>query len=256
MRITSASSYLSRRSSLVQDASEAVQNALDLPTFSIAGGGFGASPSWENDFTKQFSQEVRFASKGEGSFQWLTGVFYSKYKSCPVSEGRPRWQRRLRSPVEQPTHLLLLLNLPTQITQRAWFGNASYRITDQFKLTAGEIPIFLLRREREYRGFGSFLYRLVGYNQRLWIGQRSHGLNPMVNLSYTAVRRRHDLRRRRRASGRVPGISPFQPAARVSPAQCLAGLEALGRASAPLSYGPDRFGATKSAKSRSSSTVA
>jgi iron complex outermembrane recepter protein len=234
MRITSASSYLSRRSSMVQDASEAVQNALDLPAFSIAGGGFGASPSWEDDFTKQFSQEVRFASRGEGSFQWLTGVFYSKYKSAQSLGESSAAATALTGGV---TDLLLLLNAPTQITQRAWFGNASYQITDQFKLTAG-LRYFSYDASESTAGSGLFYTGSLA-TTNAYGSASDHGLNPMVNLSYTPSDDVMIYTTAAKGFREGAGNFPIPTGSTGIPAQCLAGLEALGRTSAPLSYGPD-----------------
>jgi outer membrane receptor protein involved in Fe transport len=69
IRVTSATSYLSRLSSTSQDNSEATQNDLNLPAYSISGGGFGATPSWEYDRTNLFSQEIRITSSGNRAFQ-------------------------------------------------------------------------------------------------------------------------------------------------------------------------------------------
>ncbi|HEY4444512.1 MAG TPA: TonB-dependent receptor, partial [Steroidobacteraceae bacterium] len=233
MRITSASSYMTRGSTTYQDSSEQTQNAFGLPSFSIAGGGFGAMPSWESDRTKQFSQEVRFASNGQGSFQWLTGFFYSKYDFL---QSLNTTSAALLTLTAGASNQLWQLDAPTQITQRAWFGNTSYQFTDQIKVTTG-LRYFSYRQNESTAQSG--LYYTGSLATTYAYGTAGdHGLNPMINLSYTPSE--DVMIYTTAAKGFREGAANFPiPNGNSQPGACLHDLEALGRTAAPASYGPD-----------------
>jgi iron complex outermembrane recepter protein len=234
MRITSASSYLIRQSTTHQDSSEQTQNVLGLPAYSIAGGGFGAVPSWEADRTRQFSQEVRLSSEGAGSFQWLTGLFYSKYN---FRQDLNSASDALTTITNGVTNKLYVFDAPTQITQRAWFGNASYEFADQIKLTAG---LRYFSYSQNVLGNVSGLY-LIGTldTQHNPASASDTGLNPMFNLSYTPSDNVMLYATAAKGFREGAGNFPIPTGSSGEPLRCLQDLQALGRTSAPLSYGPD-----------------
>ena len=236
MRITSATSYLSRIYTMAIDSSEAMQNSLALPGFTIADGGYGPSPSQETDTTRQFSQELRFSSAGDGAFQWLTGLFYSKFDSVQdLNATAPA----VLTQTAGVTDLLFRLIGPTDITQKAWFGNASYQFPHRIKLTAG-LRYFSYTTAESTAGTG--LYYTGGLDIVYTKGSAaSSGLNPMINLSYTPTDNvmvyTTAAKGFREGAGNFPIPTDGPPGS--TGAACLAGLEALGRTSSPLSYGPD-----------------
>jgi iron complex outermembrane receptor protein len=162
--LTSVSSYLHRDLLVSRDASAltgSVSVDLGFPPAGIN------LPSNLRDTTqlKQFTQEVRLSSTGSGPFQWVFGGFYNHadrdYKqrlptpgydaftnaffaaACEANPakcadpdtGTPVTAADLDNGfglVDQPYHA----DLPYTDTQKAVFGEASYKIS-QFKLTAG-----------------------------------------------------------------------------------------------------------------------
>jgi iron complex outermembrane receptor protein len=234
IRATSATSYLSRLSSTIQDNSEATQNDLNLPAYSIADGGFGATPSWEYDRTKQLSQEIRITSNSSRALQWLTGLFYSKYDFF-ISLGSNFPQ--ISTITGGATDRLFEVDSPLQIKQRAWFGNASYQFTDQIKLTAG-LRYFSYEATASSASLG-LLYTGSSVPNLASGSASDNGLNPMATVSYTPSD--DVLMYATAAKGFREGNAnfPIPTSGSAFALQCLADLEALGRTSAPLAFAPD-----------------
>ena len=94
-QLVSASAYWNRQQNQTQDISEAMQDYIGgffgppaaFPYSSTAtvteGGstffGLGAGSITEDDYTRQFSEELRLASTGAGPLQWLVGGYYSSF---------------------------------------------------------------------------------------------------------------------------------------------------------------------------------
>src|ERR1700685_1786165 len=94
-QLVSASAYWDRQQNQTQDISEAMQDYIGgffgppaaFPYSSTAtvteGGstffGLGARSITKEDYTPQFSEELRLASTGEGPLQWLVGGYYSSF---------------------------------------------------------------------------------------------------------------------------------------------------------------------------------
>jgi outer membrane receptor protein involved in Fe transport len=234
MQLTSATSYFTRLSSTTQDNSEATQDDLDAPGYSVASGGYGATPSWEYDQSKQFSQEIRIASNGHGSFQWLTGLFYSKYNYVDsLGSSSPA----VPAITGGATDLLFEVYAPLQIEQRAWFGNASYQFTDRLKLTAG-LRYFSYDADTSSASSG-LLYTGSSVPALAAGSAKDDGLNPMATVSYTPSE--DVLLYATAAKGFREGNAnfPIPTSGSAFALQCLTDLEALGRTSAPLSFAPD-----------------
>ena len=149
--VTTVTSYIDRDILVSRDAS-ALSGSVTVSPFAGLGVNQAAVllPSNLHDTTKlkQFTQEVRIASTGDGPFQWILGGFYTDIKrtyaqrlptpgydayidaalgagtSAAVANGFP-----LNSPYNA--------DIPYDITQKAIFGEASYRFGERFKLTAG-----------------------------------------------------------------------------------------------------------------------
>ena len=234
MQLTSATSYFTRLSSTTQDNSEATQDDLDAPGYSVASGGYGATPSWEYDQSKQFSQEIRIASNGHGSFQWLTGLFYSKYNYVDsLGSSSPA----VPAITGGATDLLFEVYAPLQIEQRAWFGNASYQFTDRLKLTAG-LRYFSYDADTSSASSG-LLYTGSSVPALAAGSAKDDGLNPMATVSYTPSEDVLLYATAAKGFGEGNANFPIPTSGSAFALQCLTDLEALGRTSAPLSFAPD-----------------
>jgi iron complex outermembrane receptor protein len=178
-QLTSATSYWTREIRQFQDASEVYQNLFFLPAPLPNEG------AHETDDLHQFSQEVRLASKGDGSWQWLVGGFYShlvarwfQYSAdpffAPFSEG---------GAAANPLGILYTANIPYQLNQSSAFGEVSYRLTDTLKLTAGL---------RYYKFDTSVHATQAGIASQasnatptvVDVSQSESGTNPRINLAY------------------------------------------------------------------------
>ncbi len=163
--ITSVTSKLYRNILVSRDASALTGSvSVDL--------GFPAAgidlPSNLRDTTKlnQFTQEVRLASTGSGPFQWVFGGFLSNvdrfYKQRLPTPGYDvftdaRFGAGTSAAVDNgfglednPYHA----DLPYDIKQRAFFGEASYKF-GQFKLTGGG-RYYTFKEKRRFHSGGLF----------------------------------------------------------------------------------------------------
>jgi outer membrane receptor protein involved in Fe transport len=154
--LTSASSYWQRDVYQSTDSTEALQNIFNYTAF---------VPNLysENDRTWQIAQELRLTSRGEGDFQWVGGLYYSNLHSgyvtqnqtvgfvttpvcplppvggavggtCPASS-----QFYYAPPVTgpNPEGIMFNDNNPNILSQKAIFGETSYKLTPTLKLTTG-----------------------------------------------------------------------------------------------------------------------
>ncbi|MHB8529112.1 MAG: TonB-dependent receptor [Caulobacteraceae bacterium] len=236
--VTSATSVWSRWITQLQDATEQFQEFLGLPSFSADQGGFGPTQVFETDASRQFNQEVRATSSGSSRFQWTLGAFYSQYHfgyEATTTSPPPGAVAILGSPLVYRTSSVL------GIRQEALFGNASFQITSQLKLEAG-LRAFRYNNNIEL-AFAGALFGAPPPAPPVVSNAAStnSGLNPMVNLSYSPT---SDLmfyataaKGFREGAGNFP-IPTTGPPGSVGNA-CLQDLEALGRTSAPIQYGPD-----------------
>ena len=94
-QLVSATAYWDRQQNQTQDISEAMQDYIggffgppaswpfsSTGTVTEAGNtlfGLGAGTITEDDYTRQFSEELRLASTGNGPLQWLVGGYYSSF---------------------------------------------------------------------------------------------------------------------------------------------------------------------------------
>jgi outer membrane receptor protein involved in Fe transport len=231
--LTSATAKWNRHDEQTQDVSETMQVLFGLPSFYIGQGGIGGGSQEETDFTDQVSEEVRLASNGDGPFQWLGGAFYSDFKSNTVSlslyEGLIPFFG---------TDNLISVGEPIEITQRALFGEASYKLTDKLKATLG---MRYYRYSSEEETINSGLASLAGGPGVVleYGNARNKGFNPKVNLSYSFTD--EVLGYISAVKGFRPG-GPNSPVPLTGPAQCLTGpgnLQSLGLSSAPNQFNPD-----------------
>jgi iron complex outermembrane receptor protein len=230
--LTSATSKWNRHDEQTQDISETIQALLGLPSF-YPPNGAGPGSQEETDFSSQATEELRLASNGEGAFQWLGGAFYSSFDSNTTSLSNYAGLEPIFGTTD-----LISVGEPITIIQRALFGEASYKLTDQLKGTLG-LRYYRYSSEEEAIN-GGIASIAGGPGTVLEFGRANNkGFNPKVNLSYTPI---DDLLvYTTAAKGFRPG-GPNTPVPLTGPAQCLTGpgnLQSLGLTSAPTQFNPD-----------------
>jgi outer membrane receptor protein involved in Fe transport len=177
--LTSASSYWKRDVYQSQDATEALQNIFNYTNF--VEGIYS-----ENDPTWQIAQELRLTSRGEGDFQWVGGLYYSNlhsgyithnqelgyvttpacYPAGPAGGGGalgghcPAADQVLYVPpftaAPNPDGIMFNDNNPNILSQKAVFGEASYKLRPDLKLTAGlRFYKFDISNTSNQRGLGT-----------------------------------------------------------------------------------------------------
>ena len=184
--------------------------------------GIGGGSQEETDFSDQASEELRLASNGDGRFQWLGGVFFSDFNSNTTSLSNYAGLEPIFGTTD-----LISVGEPINITQRALFGEASYKLTDQLKATLGlRYYSYSSTEEAINGGIASIA---GGPGTVLEFGRADNkGFNPKVNLAYTATD--DVLIYTTAAKGFRPG-GPNTPVPLTGPAQCLTGpgnLQSLG----------------------------
>ncbi|MDB5468355.1 MAG: TonB-dependent receptor [Phenylobacterium sp.] len=187
--LTSITTYIDRDIRVSRDASAlsgSVSVDLGFPAAAVL------LPSNLVDTTdlKQFSQEVRLSSDGDGPFQWLVGAFYSKVDRL--------YRQRLPTPgYDAATDATLgagtsaavangfpgdspyNANLPYDIRQKAVFGEASYEM-GQLTATAGG-RYYRFNEERRFTSGGLF-----SNGDDRTDKTKSDGFTPRFMLSYKA----------------------------------------------------------------------
>jgi iron complex outermembrane receptor protein len=188
-QLTSASAYYSRGESQTSDVSEALYSVAGL---------FGASlpqyyqiPFNETDSTRQFSEEIRLASTGSGPWQWIGGLFFSRFESIftEYNASVPLAFISVGGEAANPDGIIYQAHNPYHMKQYAAFGESSYAFTDELKLTAGvRYYKFDSRADEETSGFATDSGNAgATYNS---FTQSNSGANPKVTLSYE---QNHDL---------------------------------------------------------------
>ena len=230
--LTSATAKWNRHDEQTQDISETIQSLLGIPSF-YPPEGIGGGSQEETDFSDQASEELRLASNGDGAFQWLGGLFYSDFNSNTTSLSNYAGL----GPVFGTTDLISV-GEPIHIEQKALFGEASYKLTDQLKGTLGMRYYRYTSTEEAINGGIASI--AGGPGTVLEFGRAENkGFNPKVNLAYTATD--DVLLYTTAAKGFRPG-GPNTPVPLSGPAQCLTGpgnLQSLGLTSAPNQFNPD-----------------
>jgi iron complex outermembrane receptor protein len=181
--LTSATAYWSRLGVQTQDASESIyysnRIATSTPGVFTAGAPFVSVPYTERDPSHQFSQEIRLTSHDSGGLHWVAGAFYSELHSV--------WNEIGLSPLNAtptvPDGSYFISWNPYTVKQTALFADGSYKITDQWKLSAG-VRWYTYKSEQD-----EFSWGLDGPNATpppapLITTASDRGFNPRVDLSY------------------------------------------------------------------------
>jgi iron complex outermembrane recepter protein len=188
-QLTSATAYYSREESQTSDVSEALYSVVGL--FGVSIPQFYQIPFNETDSTRQFSEEIRLASTGGGPFQWIGGLFFSKFESIfsEYNASEPLAFIGAGGAAANPDGIIYQAHNPYHLKQYAVFGEGTYALTDTLKLTAGvRYYKFDSRADEETSGFatdsGNAGTTLNSFTQS------NSGANPKVTLSYEPD---HDL---------------------------------------------------------------
>lgn len=198
IQLTSVTSYINRDILVSRDASALTGSVyVSFAGAAAAAAGGAALPSNLLDTTKlkQWTQELRLASTGEGPLQWVLGGFYSHVdrtyaQRLPTPGSDAFGQIFLNAaagglPISAtyngfPANSPYNADIPYEIEQYAIFGEASYEF-GQFKLTAGG-------RYYDFSETRDFISGGIFANGDTFRGDKtsSNGFTPRVILSYKA----------------------------------------------------------------------
>jgi iron complex outermembrane recepter protein len=170
---TSVTGYFQRHETQTQDASESFGWYIGVYPYPPA-------PYSETDITRQFSEELRLTSKGDGPLRWVTGAFYSDDRSDWDEFGSSNSAQFLAL---EPDGVIYDGDLFYRIRQYALFADGAYKITDHWKFETG---VRWYRYETDSdssfvtSGFvapppAPFVVHSIS----------DHGFNPRFDLSYT-----------------------------------------------------------------------
>jgi outer membrane receptor protein involved in Fe transport len=151
-QLVSASAYWDRQQNQTQDISEAMQDYIGgffgppaafpySPSATVTEGGstffgLGAGSITEDDYTRQFSEELRLASTGPGPLQWLVGGYYSSFGATShVFSFYPDTTDGFNG--DFGTTNLADNHRKVDIDQYAAFGEVSYMLPNNFKASLG-----------------------------------------------------------------------------------------------------------------------
>jgi iron complex outermembrane receptor protein len=151
-QLVSATAYWDRQQNQTQDISEAMQDYIggffgppakwpfsSTGTVTEAGNtwfGLGAGTITEDDYTRQFSEELRLASTGDDPLQWLVGGYYSSFGATShVYSFYPDTATGFNG--DFGTTNLADNHRKVDINQYAAFGEVSYMLPNHFKASLG-----------------------------------------------------------------------------------------------------------------------
>jgi len=213
--LTSATSYFDRLNWQTEEASQSLyySNQGAAPLAPV--------PYSEVDPSRQFSQELRLTSRGEGALHWVAGVFYSSLHSV--------WEEISNSPLNAsaatPDGSYFTSNNPYSVKQTAIFADGSYKLDEHWKLAAG-VRWYTYKSQQDEFSWGlDAPYPNPSVTPVQITRASDRGFNPRVNVSYQPT---HDLNLYATASkGFRPGganqILPSGP-----PINCQPGVLAFG----------------------------
>jgi outer membrane receptor protein involved in Fe transport len=142
--------------------------------------GFGAASITENDYTRQFSQEVRLTSMGSGPLQWLVGAYYSNFGATSHVISYYPATPAFGFDYDFGTNNLADNHRKLDRTQSALFAEGSYLFSDHWKLTVGA----------RYYDYSSNSVTSVsgvsanGTSAPLSGSAKNSGVTPKLNLAY------------------------------------------------------------------------
>ena len=182
--LTTATAYWSRLGVQAQDASESIYYSNRVDTNPLVPGSpyvpgtpFVPVAYLERDPSHQISQEIRLTSHDVGGLHWVAGAFYSELHSV--------WNEIGQSPqnTTEPDGSYFISWNPYTVKQTALFADGSYKITDQWKVSAG-VRWYTYKSEQD-----EFSWGYDGPNAQPPAASQittasDNGFNPRINLSY------------------------------------------------------------------------
>jgi iron complex outermembrane receptor protein len=196
--VTSSTARWTRNSTQVEEASEAFNNPAEGITYNSNNGlpnpgfygptGSGPERGMEDDPSHQFSEELRFASTGDGRASWVAGLYYSDFYSLWAFRGTtPNASSFMDLGTLAPstTPNWFDANSPTTLKQYAGFGDVSYALTDHLKVdVGGRVNHTDYRFSSCISGYGSGNGAASPSCSGL-IALSSTSFNPKFNLAYS-----------------------------------------------------------------------
>jgi iron complex outermembrane receptor protein len=194
-QLVSATAYGDRQQNQTQDISEAMQDYIGgffgppaafpySSTGTVTEGGstffgLGAGSITEDDYTRQFSEELRLASTGDDPLQWLVGGYYSSFGATShVYSFYPATTNGFNG--DFGTTNLADNHRKVDIDQYAAFGEVSYMLPNHLKASLGA---------RYYQYHSNSVTSVSGVsangtsNPLFGLAQNS-GVTPKVDLAY------------------------------------------------------------------------
>jgi outer membrane receptor protein involved in Fe transport len=136
--ITSVTGFWHRNPVIFQDATEQLASALGFAQYSPTKGGMGpvmsskGNGSFEQDYSRQLSQEVRLASTAPGPFQWVVGYYYEDlYSQDYINTLAPQATAIFGGPN------LYVGSLYQTLLQNAFYAHLAWRPSSHFEVAAG-----------------------------------------------------------------------------------------------------------------------
>ena len=196
--LTSSTARWTRNSSQVEEASEAFNNPLEALTYNSNYGlpnpgyygatGSGPEHGIEIDPSRQFSEELRLASTGDGRASWVAGLYYSDFYSLWTFSGTtPNYSSYMDlgtlAPATTPNWFYAYS--PTTLKQYAGFGDATYALTHALTVDIGaRVNHYNYRFSSCISGWGSANGAATPSCSGL-IPLSSTSFDPKFNLAYT-----------------------------------------------------------------------
>ena len=181
VELTSVTSYINRDILVSRDASALTGSISDDAVGLDDNAVQLASNLVDTTDLKQFTQEVRLASTGDGPLQWLVGAFYSKVnRDYSQTLPTPGYADAVGAPTggdlnpDSPYNSFLTYD----IKQRAVFGEATYDF-GLIKATAGA-RYYKFKEDRTFDNQGIF----VGPRNVLSQTTKSDGISPRAILTF------------------------------------------------------------------------
>jgi iron complex outermembrane recepter protein len=196
--LTSSTARWTRNSTQVEEASEAFNNPLEeldynsnygLPNPGYYGPtGTGPEYGMEVDPSHQLSEELRLSSTGSGRTSWVAGLYYSDFYSLWQFNGTtPNYASFMDLGTGAPATTPGWFDAysPTTLKQYAVFGDATYALTDAFKVDVGaRVNHYDYRFSSCISGWGSANGAATPSCSGL-IALSSTSFDPKLNLAYT-----------------------------------------------------------------------
>jgi outer membrane receptor protein involved in Fe transport len=231
-QLTAATTYWTRKQQIVSDGAEGFQSLFFLPNFLTE-----TDQSWYvQNPSRQFSEELRLSSEGEGPFRWIGGLYYSQEESTYISYNATLGMCYLSTGgcAANPGGLTFSAVNPYNISQYAGFGEMSYTYSD-FTATVGG-RYFRYNSDWAFDQAGIFTASGNTVPTTGDVNGSNSGFNPKFNLSYAPNK---DLTVYATAAEgfRTGGINLPIPV--TGSTSCLPYLQALGMSAEPQTYRPD-----------------